>query len=189
MKTKQMKAVRDACVGALAMAVLIGAGLVTARAEDKQDRGQLSAKDYKFASGAAQGGMMEVTLGQLAAQKGSDQAVRDFGKRMQDDHQKADDELKELLTKKGAAYPEVMDKKDQRTMEHLNGLSGADFDKAYIHDMVSDHKQVVKAFQDEANSAEDPDLKMWVNKTLPTLQSHLDQAQSVEATVESQSKM
>jgi putative membrane protein len=188
MKSNQLKAVIYAA-GSFAMAAFMTGGAITARAADNTTRGQLSSSDYKFAAEAAQGGMMEVSLGQLAAQKGADQAVRDFGKRMSDDHQKADDQLKDILTKKGAGYPDSLDKSDQRTIDRLNKLSGSDFDRAYMKDMVSGHEKDVKGFQDESKSAQDPDLKMWVNQTLPTVQSHLQQAQGINTTVQAQLKM
>src|SRR3954465_12663368 len=90
----------------LTMAALICAGgLLSAQAADEH-RGQLSARDYKFVSDAAQGGNMEVTLGQLAVQKASEQSVREFGQRMVTDHTKANNELKQLISQKGATQPD-----------------------------------------------------------------------------------
>jgi len=93
--------------------------------------------------------------------------------------------LTQLATQKGAVLPDSPDKSDDKMIAHFNSLSGSDFDKAYIKAMVRDHKKDVKEFQKEADSADDPDLKGWVAKTLPTLQDHLSQAQSVEGTVAS----
>ncbi len=167
--------------GTLAALCLSLAGLNNANADEKGNRGQLSAKDFKFVTDACAGGMMEVDQGQLAAQKAENQSVRDFGKRMVADHQKANEELKQLLTQKGVTLPDPPAKTEEKTLEHLRGLSGADFDKAYIKGMVSDHKKDVKEFQTESEKAGDADLKNWVAKTLPTIQEHLRLAQSVEA--------
>ena len=153
-----------------------------------RNRGQFSSKDYKFVCDAAMAGAMEVDLGQAAADKASDPGVRDFGKRMVADHQKAGDELKALVAQKGATVMDTPGKKDEKTAEHLKSLSGTEFDKAYVKQMVDDHKEVVKAFQQAANKSDDQDLKAWAAKTLPTLQSHLAAAQSLQTTVTTASR-
>lgn len=151
-------------------------------AEENENRGQLSPADYKFVCEAAHGGQMEVVLGQLAMQKAANPAVRDFGQRMVTDHQKANDELTKLVAQKGASLPDSS-KKEEVMKARFNKLSGADFDKAYMKDMVADHKKDVKEFQKEGEKAQDADLKSWVTKTLPTLQTHLDLSEKVEAQV------
>ena len=163
------------CLGFLAFQAANGA--------ESEKRGQLTASEYKFVTEAVQGGTTEVTLGQLAVEKAVDPEVRKFGERMVQDHQKANQELTDLITKKGAALPETTPKKEERTVEKLRGLTGADFDRAYVKAMVSDHKKDVKEFQKQAEKAEDPELKNWVTKTLPTLQEHLTIVQSLEAKV------
>jgi putative membrane protein len=168
--------------GLFALCLLL-AGLHDVSGEEKWRQGQLSAGDYKFVTEAAQGGRMEVELGRLAMQKGLDAAVRDFGKRMVQDHQKANQELTQLAMQKGAALPTALSKKEDDKIEHFKTLSGADFDKAYIKDMVDDHQTDIKEFQKESDKADDTDLKAWVVKTLPVLQEHLKMAQNVEAVV------
>ena len=54
--------------------------------------------DKKFVKDAAIGGLTEVELGKLAAQKGSSDAVKQFGQKLVDDHTKANDELKQVAS-------------------------------------------------------------------------------------------
>jgi putative membrane protein len=61
-------------------------------------------------------------------------------------------------------------------------LQGAVFDKAYMKDMVADHKKDVAEFKHESMSAHDPDLKSWAGQTLPTLESHLQDAEKIAPT-------
>lgn len=138
------------------------------------------AADQQFMMKAAQGGMAEVELGNLAKEHASSQAVKDFGRHMVDDHSKANDELKSLAARKNVTLPGSIDAKDQATKDRLSKMNGAAFDKAYMRDMVMDHKKDVAEFQKEANSGMDPDVKNWASKTLPTLQQHLQMAQSTK---------
>src|SRR3954447_6917029 len=128
-----------------------------ALAADAGNKGSLSDKDFKFATDAAQGGMAEVQLGELAKTKGTSEAVRNFGDQMVRDHTKANEELRALVTKKGGMLPAQVAQKDQSTMEHLQKETGHDFDRAYLDHMVKDHKKDVKEFRDAAKDLKDPD--------------------------------
>ena len=145
--------------------------------------GGVPTSDRQFMDKAAQGGMAEVELGQLAQQNGQSQDVKDFGKRMVDDHSKANDQLKQLASQKGVSLPTSLNSKDQATKDKLSKLQGAAFDKAYMKDMVMDHKKDVAEFQKASTSAKDPELKSWAGQTLPTLQSHLQEAEKIAPNV------
>ena len=151
----------------------------------EQHKGGLAAADRKFVMEVAHGGMAEVELGKLAAEKGSSDAVKQFGKRMADDHGKAVEELKQLAQQKGVTLPPDLDVRHKQLRDRLAKLSGATFDKTYANEMVKDHKKDVAEFKRGANAAKDPDLKAWAGKTLPTLQDHLKQAQDMQAQVKS----
>jgi putative membrane protein len=152
------------------------------------DKGKLAASDRKFVNEALQGGMAEVELGKLASERGSNDAVKQFGQRMADDHGKAGDELKKIAQDKGITPPAEMDAKHKKLHDRLSKLSGAAFDRAYMDEMVKDHRTDVKYFQREATSAKDPDVKGFAAKTLPTLQEHLKQAESVHGQVRTAGK-
>jgi len=136
--------------------------------------------DAKFAVEAANGGMAEVELGKLAQQKATDPQVKDFGSMMVSDHSKANDELKTLAKDKGITLPDSVGEKEQKLMTDLSAKSGKDFDKAYVEAMVKDHKEDIKAFEDAGNTLNDPDLKAFATKTLPTLRKHLTAIQKIQ---------
>lgn len=152
--------------------------------------GSISASDKKFVREAAQGGMAEVEMGKLATEKASSPEVKKFGQRMVDDHTKAGDQLKEVASSKGISVPDKLSAKDEATKLRLSKLSGEQFDKAYMSDMVKDHTQDVADFQRESSSGMDPDVKNFASQTLPTLKDHLRQAKEIEPTTSaSASKM
>jgi putative membrane protein len=141
----------------------------------------LSSSDTDFVNKAAQGGMAEVTMGQLAASKGTSPDVKAFGNRMVSDHGKANDELKQLAQTKGVTLPTDVDQESKDMADKLGKASGKDFDKQYINGMVDDHEKDVKEFEKASASAQDPDLKAWATKTLPTLKDHLKMAKEAKA--------
>jgi putative membrane protein len=144
--------------------------------------------DRKFVIEALKGGLAEVELGKLASEKASNDAVKQFGQRMVDDHGKAGDELKKIAQDKGIEPPAGLDGKHQKLRDRLAKLSGAEFDRAYVNEMLKDHRKDVKDFQREADRAKDPDVKAFAAKTLPTLQDHLKQVESLQTQVKGTAK-
>jgi putative membrane protein len=152
------------------------------------DKGKMASSDHKFVMDALKGGMAEVELGKLASERASNDAVKQFGQRMADDHGKANDELKKIAEDKGMTPPTAMDAKHKKLHDRLAKLSGSAFDRAYMDEMVKDHKVDVKEFERAAKSAKDSEVKEFASKTLPTLQEHLKQAQSVHGQVRTAGK-
>jgi putative membrane protein len=157
-------------------------------ASSSSSSGQLAAADKTFVTKAAQGGLAEVQLGQLATQKGQSDDVKKFGQRMVDDHTKANDQLKSIAQQKGVQIPSDLDSKDKALKDKLSGLSGAEFDRMYMQHMVQDHKKDVAEFQKEASNGKDPDVKNFASQTLPTLKEHLQMAQQSAPSTASKSK-
>ncbi len=131
-----------------------------------------TALDKKFLHTAAEGGLTEVQLGQLASQKASRDDVKQFGQKMVTDHTQLNQDLKPFADSKGVTIPTSLDPKDQALYNKLNGLSGPAFDKAYLAAMVKDHKQDTREFTAEAKTTKDPDLKAAVQKGLTVIQQH-----------------
>jgi putative membrane protein len=141
----------------------------------------MTPEDKEFVSKAGMGGLFEVQAGQLALSKGASADVRAFAQRMVTDHGKANAELAQLAVTKGLALPTELGGTHESAFEHLDGLSGAEFDKAYMQHMVEDHNKDVAEFERVATVAGDADLKGWAGKTLPTLQQHQAQAKEISS--------
>ena len=143
--------------------------------------GKLAAADSKFVHDAAVGGMAEVEMGRLAAEKASSADVKQFGQRMVDDHGKANQELKGLASGKGVTLPASLDAPHKAAQEKLSKLTGAAFDRAYMAEMVKDHDKDVANFRRASKTAADAELKAWAAKTLPTLEEHQKMSKSIHA--------
>ena len=149
------------------------------RTSDTPASGHFS--DKHFLVKAAEGGLTEVQLGQIAQQNASSEEVKQFGARMVADHSKANDELKGIAQQKGVSVPTKLDVHHQAMVDRLSKLSGPEFDRAYVNDMVEDHKKDVAEFQKASTSAQDPDVKAFAGKTLPVIQSHLADIQNIQS--------
>jgi putative membrane protein len=144
---------------------------------------QVAQEDRDFATEAAQGGLIEVRLGELAQQQAKSAEVKDFGQRMVDDHGQANDKLTQIAEQKGIELPQDLSEDAQATYDELQQQSGAEFDQAYMDEMVSDHEDDVSAFEDYVEDAQDPDLRSFAEETLPTLKEHLALAKQTQEQV------
>lgn len=164
-----------------ALIVLTG-GLATAQKsiESTNVSGTPNATTSTFAKKAAEGGLLEVQLGQLAEQKASSQQVKQFGQRMVTDHTKLNDQLMSVASKDNIPLPTQLTGKDKAQYDRLAALSGTQFDRAYMRYMVKDHTEDISEFQKEANSGSNPDLKSLAGMALPILQQHLQLAKDTQ---------
>lgn len=136
-----------------------------------------------FMMEAANGGMMEVQLGEMAGRNAASQAVKDFGARMAADHSKANAELKAIADARNVKLPAVLEGKHREHVNDLGKKTGAEFDKAYMNMMVDDHNEDVDKFEKASNNLKDETVKAFAAKTLPILRQHLQAAKNVQQQV------
>src|SRR4051812_35707514 len=104
-----------------------GAGHKDKGADTSAKGGTVAKADEQFVEKAAQGGMAEVRLGELASQKASTPEVKELGSMMVKDHSAANKELTELAAKKGISVSTELDPKHQGTLDKLGKLTGDAF--------------------------------------------------------------
>lgn len=137
-----------------------------------------------FVEDAATGGILEVDLGKIAAEKGMRQDVKDFGQRMVDDHTKINNDLMDIAQSRNMNIPTALDDSQRDDVKDLSDKTGADFDKAYVDKMVKDHKNDIDKFQKAADNLEDSTLKNFAIRTLPILKEHYEAIQKIQNEIE-----
>jgi putative membrane protein len=163
-------------VPALALAAALAVMPVHAGTLHRANR--MAQNDTTFATKAAEGGMAEVQMAELAKTKAQSQAVKDLANRLYNDHTKANDMLKPIATKENVTMPTALDAKAQAEYNKLQNLSGADFDREYVNYEIKDHKEDISMFQHEVDHGTNSDIKSWASQNLPTLREHLNMAES-----------
>lgn len=159
---------------------------------DSSTANQQTMVDKEFVRKALEGGTAEVQLGQLAQQKSQSDDVKQFGQKMVEDHTTLGNQIKPIAQQMGVKEPKGPSKKDKQLMAKLEALSGPQFDEAYIQAMVKDHKQDLKEFKNEAQSAQDPNVKQAAQQGTGVISQHLQLieqiAQNHNVAVEGKSK-
>jgi putative membrane protein len=139
-----------------------------------------SRRDTKFIQNTIEGNLAEAELGKLAQEKAGDPQVRQLGERMATDHGQAAKELQQIAAEKGVSAKSDLSSTHLRMRDRLAKLQPSAFDKEYVKEMLKDHKKDVAEFKSMSGKAQDPTLKSWVVKTLPTLEDHLKMVQSLD---------
>lgn len=119
----------------------------------------------------------EIESSRLAEQKNVAADVKDFASLMVRDHTKAGEDFKAALQQSqttASVTPNgpALQPKDQAMLDQLKTLDGDEFQAKYIVLQTEAHKQALALFSTYAQSGEDPALKEFAKKMLPTLRMH-----------------
>lgn len=139
----------------------------------------LTSSEKEFMTNAARGGMLEVQLGNLAAQKASSPDVKQFGERMVTDHGQLNQKLQQLASNMNLPTEQQLSPEQHSAVTRLEKLSGKAFDREYMKMMITDHTKDVAAFRRMASQATNPDIKQFATSALPTLEDHLKMAHEI----------
>ena len=142
--------------------------------------------DHDFLLKVAQENTAEIEAARLAQEKASSSEVKEFARKLEQDHQKTSEQLKVLAQQKNVELPSDMGKHAQ-AVEKIRGLSGDKFDKEFMKMQVNHHKKDVGAFQKQTERSMDSDVKAFASTTLPTLQQHLQEAQQLQGSTRGRS--
>jgi putative membrane protein len=173
---KNFKAVAIAALGLLT---------VVAGAQAKAD----GPPDYTFDKAAAQGGMTEVRLGRIAAMNAGSPSVKRFGQRMVIDHSNANADLMRTAKMQGVTLPAKPNLMQQTTIFRLSHMHGASFDRAYVAEMLKDHKGDDAAFSNELANGSNSADRAFAQRTLPVIQDHLQMITQISQNMHSGNKM
>ena len=157
---------------------ILAAGIIAATLTSGSAFAQ-SRADQKFIKEAIEGNLAEVQMGQLAQKNGASQGVKDFGQMLATDHSQANTKATSVASAIKVTPPTEPNAKQKREYDKLSKLNGAGFDKAFAAHMVMDHKKDIAAFK-KASSSKQSNVAGFASETLPTLQKHLQTAQSLQ---------
>jgi len=143
--------------------------------------GTLTPYDRKFLTDAASGASLEVQLGNLAAQKATNEDVKRFGQRMATDHSQGGQTIRQMASNLKFTLPQEPEPQQRTTVSRLEKLSGKAFDREYMKEMVNDHVKDISEFERAEKEATVAEIKQFATESLPTLRDHLKQAKEITA--------
>jgi predicted outer membrane protein len=166
-------------LGLLAALVLVG----LAPAAAAQAAAQPSTQDTQYLQALHQVNLFEITAGNLAQQKGQNQQVKDLGKMFVTDHTQLDQTVQSTAQQLNVQLPADPTTDQQRVLDRLNNLSGAEFDKAWVTAQLAGHVQAIQATQTEISQGSEQSVIQLAQDALPILQAHYDELVALAQTL------
>ncbi|ATO17175.1 DUF4142 domain-containing protein [Micromonospora sp. WMMA2032] len=154
------------------LAALVVVGLAPAAAA--QAAAQPSTQDTQYLQAVHQVNLFEITAGNLAQQKGQNQQVKDLGKMFVTDHTQLDQTVQSTAQQLNVQLPADPTADQQKVLDKLNNLSGAEFDKAWVTAQLAGHVQAIQATQTEISQGSEQSVVQIAQDALPVLQAHYD---------------
>lgn len=166
-----------------AAALLLVAAPYAAQAQQPQAEGQQEVEplsvdriDPHFVWVAAQTGMAELQLSQLAARQAKSQDVVDFGRTMVEHHGELNQRLIQLAQQLGLQPPQELSPEQLLDLTVLASAAGADFDALYLSGQVRRHEEAVQLYRFIAENGLNEEVRAFAETTLPRLEEHLEVA-------------
>jgi putative membrane protein len=97
---------------------------------------------------ASNSNLFAIEESRLALDRTGDPQVKTFARRLVEDHESAEAELKAAAAGSGAAVLMTLDQEHRMRLTALRGRSGADFDKAYVADQGENHSNALTLYGD-----------------------------------------
>ena len=143
-------------------------------------KAKLARADRRFIEEAASSGMMEVQAAQLAATRSTDRAVKSYAATLAEQQGAANNELMQLAASLGLELPAALQRSARHELERLGKRTGAEFDREFVREIgIKEHERDIRRFQKASKDVKEPQLKAWIDRTLPMLQQHLAEAQKL----------
>jgi putative membrane protein len=143
----------------------------------------LSRQDRTFIDEAGAGNLAEAELGQLAEQKATRPAIKEFGRWMYTDHELIGNQwLAAILRDAHETFQPTLTPEQTQLKQKLEGLSGTQFDQQYVQHMLQGHEKTVPVFEKEAKEGRDPTIRAYAQGMTPLIEQHLAEVRELVGT-------
>ncbi len=145
---------------------------------------KVNSSTSRFIKEAARGNDMEISMAEIGARKAQNPELKAFCEQLQQDHTKANDQLKPIAQKYGITLEQSQGRHHERELTSLDKeQAGPKWDQKFATEMLKDHQKDIAKYERAASEVQEPDLKQYVQQTLPVLQQHFQRAETVAKAV------
>lgn len=145
---------------------------------EKRGTGALTEQERQFVIEAAKGNQGEQELGKLAQRKAQNPAVRQYGEQLAQGHTQANEKLRSIARANGIRWPDQPKEEQRELIDSLQSMQGREFDDKFLSEVEKQHKQTLDKYKEMSREASDPQLRQYVQNTIPALQRHLEMARN-----------
>ncbi len=139
--------------------------------------------DVRFARRIVEHGFLKGEMGKLAVQKGQSEQVRNIGQGLIDDHTRWSKTLGKIAADNKITLPVKTAPKYKSVIDKLSALSGADFDREFLAELVRYQDSDLTLLQNEAANGTIEPLRKWASRGVPGLERRIEAAREEHANV------
>jgi putative membrane protein len=131
-------------------------------------------KDAQFVVDVISGGYKEIRLSNYGAEKSPNAEISSMAIKMEKDHNALVGSLKEIAASKSISVPTEDSLEAAKAINDLKDVKMSDFDKEWTDKMIDLHRGSISKMESGLNEVTDPEIKNWIETSLPTVRSHFD---------------
>ena len=169
--------------------IITAAALATVTTVHAQTSPAAPPNDAQIAQIVLTANTVDVDYGKLAVKTTKNAEVKAFAETMIRDHTAVNEKAAVLakkinLTPEESATSKSLKADGDKMLAKLKGMSGAEFDKAYVDNEVSYHDSVIGAIEKTLiPNAKNAELKGLLESGMPIFKSHLEHAKQLQKTL------
>lgn len=130
---------------------------------------------------------LEIAEAELAQQQAENAEVRQFAEQLVQEHTRANEQLRQALgggttvDQEQSQQAQQLRQEATQSLERMRGLSGAEFDRAFIQHQIEMHQRVLDTLDRTGMTGATQDgMRPLIQELRTTLQSHLQRAQQIQ---------
>ncbi|GBR33560.1 MULTISPECIES: DUF4142 domain-containing protein [Komagataeibacter] len=141
----------------------------------------LTESDSTFAENVSALNTFEMTISKMATTQAKRPKLQEFAEKSLKMHTTNQTTLAAMTLKHGLELHKDMSPDEEQVANDLKTQNGGKFDRTYLDLEAQAASDALAMFQNEAESASDPELKAYASSTADTLQAHLKEAMKLGA--------
>jgi putative membrane protein len=139
------------------------------------DAPKVSPIDKRFLQQASEVSLFTQQFGQLAEKQSKNEEVKQLAQKIVHDYAQTSQKLDTLAQSLGVSIEPKLGDHAARALDKIATLSGKEFDRAALGEMIKDQQSGVRLLEDESKGGKNPDLQQFAASVLPDLQDDVFQ--------------
>jgi len=168
-------------IALVALGFAVPAYAADTKTVERKDFDKKTPLDNEFLAMASECCNCQCSMAELVEKRASRQEVKDFAKKMDEDHKALLKELAATLKTRKIAIVAGTSKKDKARCKDLGKLEGKDFEAAFLKDVVADHERAIRVCENQIKNGKDEKVTEFAKAALEKLGQHLREAKKLQS--------
>jgi predicted outer membrane protein len=171
--------------GAILLSAFCLVGFASCQNEDDEPIvDTISQQDRNFAISSSQHLNAQISMGQLALDRGQDDSVLGYAQLLLDETTGSKTELTGILDSKKVEFSDDVAAEMQTKYDELALLEGEAFDEAFIDHQISSLDNAISMYENQIDNGQNFTIKGFATKTLDLVKEHKREALLVKAEID-----